>query len=332
MKKKIIILICLLIFCAGILFYIINKSNTKNKKADNLKEVKVAEVAHTIFYAPMYAAISKGYFIDENIKIDLTLTAGADKVSAAVLSGDVDIGFCGSEATIYVYNSGEKDYLVNFARLTKKDGSFLVSRKKYDNFKLEDLKGKTVIGGRKGGMPEMTFEWALKQSGIDPKKDLTIDTSVAFPAMEGAFIGGNADFVTLFEPNALDVEKQGLGYVVGYVGSWGGEVPYTAYNAKKSFLENNKDLINGFKSAINKGLNYVKETDSSIVAKNIYEYFPELSLNDLTAIIERYKENDAWANSTDITENDFNHLQEIMISAGELNKKAPYNKLIYQGK
>ena len=332
MKKKIIILICLLIFCAGILFYIINKSNTKNKKADNLKEVKVAEVAHTIFYAPMYAAISKGYFIDENIKIDLTLTAGADKVSAAVLSGDVDIGFCGSEATIYVYNSGEKDYLVNFARLTKKDGSFLVSRKKYDNFKLEDLKGKTVIGGRKGGMPEMTFEWALKQSGIDPKKDLTIDTSVAFPAMEGAFIGGNADFVTLFEPNALDVEKQGLGYVVGYVGSWGGEVPYTAYNAKKSFLENNKDLINGFKDAINKGLNYVKETDSSIVAKNIYEYFPELSLNDLTAIIERYKENDAWANSTDITENDFNHLQEIMISAGELNKKAPYNKLIYQGK
>lgn len=332
MKKKIIILICLLIFCAGILFYIINKSNTKNKKADNLKEVKVAEVAHTIFYAPMYAAISKGYFIDENIKIDLTLTAGADKVSAAVLSGDVDIGFCGSEATIYVYNSGEKDYLVNFARLTKKDGSFLVSRKKYDNFKLEDLKGKTVIGGRKGGMPEMTFEWALKQSGIDPKKDLTIDTSVAFPAMEGAFIGGNADFVTLFEPNALDVEKQGLGYVVGYVGSWGGEVPYTAYNAKKSFLENNKDLINGFKNAINKGLNYVKETDSSIVAKNIYEYFPELSLNDLTAIIERYKENDAWSNSTDITENDFNHLQEIMISAGELNKKAPYNKLIYQGK
>lgn len=332
MKKKIIILICLLIFCAGILFYIINKSNTKNKKTDNLKEVKVAEVAHTIFYAPMYAAISKGYFIDENIKIDLTLTAGADKVSAAVLSGDVDIGFCGSEATIYVYNSGEKDYLVNFARLTKKDGSFLVSRKKYDNFKLEDLKGKTVIGGRKGGMPEMTFEWALKQSGIDPKKDLTIDTSVAFPAMEGAFIGGNADFVTLFEPNALDVEKQGLGYVVGYVGSWGGEVPYTAYNAKKSFLKNNKDLINGFKNAINKGLNYVKETDSSIVAKNIYEYFPELSLNDLTAIIERYKENDAWANSTDITENDFNHLQEIMISAGELNKKAPYNKLIYQGK
>ena len=297
MKKKIIILVCFIIVLAGILFFIINKNSENKNDKNTLKEVKVAEVAHTIFYAPAYAAISKGYFEDEGIKIDLTLTAGADKVTAAVLSGDVDVGFCGSEATIYVYNSGEKDYLVNFARLTKKDGSFLVSRKKYDNFKLEDLKGKTVIGGRKGGMPEMTFEWALKQNNIDPKNDLKIDTSVAFPAMEGAFIGGNADFVTLFEPNATSVEKQGLGYVVGYVGSFGGEVPYTAYNAKKSYIEKNKDIIDGFTKAVDKGLKYVKETDSSVVAKDIYEYFPELSLNDLTAIIERYKTNDAWASS-----------------------------------
>ena len=332
MKKKIIILVCFIIVLAGVLFFIINKNSENKNDKNTLKEVKVAEVAHTIFYAPAYAAISKGYFEDEGIKIDLTLTAGADKVTAAVLSGDVDVGFCGSEATIYVYNSGEKDYLVNFARLTKKDGSFLVSRKKYDNFKLEDLKGKTVIGGRKGGMPEMTFEWALKQNNIDPKNDLKIDTSVAFPAMEGAFIGGNADFVTLFEPNATSVEKQGLGYVVGYVGSFGGEVPYTAYNAKKSYIKKNKDIIDGFTKAVNKGLKYVKETDSSVVAKDIYEYFPELSLNDLTAIIERYKTNDAWASSSEITKKDFDHLQEIIISAGELDKKAPFEKLIYQGK
>lgn len=332
MKKKIIILVCFIIVLAGVLFFIINKNSEDKNNKNTLKEVKVAEVAHTIFYAPAYAAISKGYFEDEGIKIDLTLTAGADKVTAAVLSGDVDVGFCGSEATIYVYNSGEKDYLVNFARLTKKDGSFLVSRKKYDNFKLEDLKGKTVIGGRKGGMPEMTFEWALKQNNIDPKNDLKIDTSVAFPAMEGAFIGGNADFVTLFEPNATSVEKQGLGYVVGYVGSFGGEVPYTAYNAKKSYIEKNKDIIDGFTKAVDKGLEYVKEMDSSVVAKDIYEYFPELSLNDLTAIIERYKTNDAWASSSEITKKDFDHLQEIIISAGELDKKAPFEKLIYQGK
>ena len=332
MKKNVIILVCFLIVLAGVLFFIINHNNTNNDKESKLPKVKVAEVAHTIFYAPAYAAISKGYFEDEGIKIDLTLTAGADKVSAAVLSKDVDVGFCGSEATIYVYNSGEKDYLVNFARLTKRDGAFLVSRKKYDNFTLNDLKGKSVIGGRKGGMPEMTFEWGLRQNGIDPQKDLTIDTSVAFPAMEGAFIGGDADFVTLFEPNATNVEKQGLGYIVGYVGSWGGEVPYTAYNAKKSYIEKNPDVIEGFTKAIDKGLKYVKETDSSVVAKDIYEFFPELSLNDLTTIIERYKTNDAWADSTKISKEDFDHLQEIIISAGELEKKAPYDKLIYQGK
>ena len=332
MKKNVIILVCFLIVLAGILFFIINHNNTNNNKESKLTKVKVAEVAHTIFYAPAYAAISKGYFEEEGIKIDLTLTAGADKVSAAVLSKDVDVGFCGSEATIYVYNSGEKDYLVNFARLTKRDGAFLVSRKKYDNFTLNDLKGKSVIGGRKGGMPEMTFEWGLRQNGIDPQKDLTIDTSVAFPAMEGAFIGGDADFVTLFEPNATSVEKQGLGYIVGYVGSWGGEVPYTAYNAKKSYIEKNPDVIEGFTKAIDKGLKYVKETDSSVVAKDIYEFFPELSLNDLTTIIERYKTNDAWADSTEISKEDFDHLQEIIISAGELEKKAPYDKLIYQGK
>ena len=330
MKKKIIILICLIII-AGVILINLCTINSKEDN-NNLNKVKVAEVAHTIFYAPFYAAMSKDYFKEEGIEVDLILTSGADKVTAAVLSGDVDIGFCGSEATIYVYNSGEEDYLVNFARLTKKDGSFLVSRQKIDNFKLEDLKGKTVIGGRKGGMPEMTFEWALKQNGIDPKKDLDIDTSVAFPAMEGAFIGGNADFVTLFEPNATSVEKQGLGYVVGYVGSWGGEVPYTSYNAKKSFINDNSDIIEGFTKAIDKGLKYVKETDSNIVAKDIYEFFPELSLNDLTAIIERYKTSDAWADSTEINEKDFNHLQDIMISAGELDKKAPYDKLIYQGK
>lgn len=329
--KKIIILICFCIVLIFALIFAINAKKKENKQESGLTEVKVAEVAHTIFYAPAYVAISKGYFEEENIKIDLTLASGADKVTAAVLSGDVDIGFCGSEATIYVYNSGEKDYLVNFARLTKRDGSFLVSRKKYDNFTLEDLKGKTVIGGRKGGMPEMTFEWALKENGIDPEKDLIIDTSVAFAAMEGAFIGGDADFVTLFEPNASSVEKQGLGYVVGYVGNWGGEVPYTAYNAKKSFIKENPQIIKGFTKAIDKGLKYVKNTDSNIIAKDIQEFFPELSLDDLTLIIERYKTNDAWPDSTDITKEEFDHIQEIMISSNELDKKAPYDKLIYQG-
>lgn len=328
MKTKMITLLLIFLVAIG-LFFFINKNNNKKEVKKDIKTVKVAEVAHTIFYAPAYVAIKNGYFKENNINIDLTLTAGADKVTAAVLSGDVDIGFCGSEATIYVYNSGEKDYLVNFARLTKRDGAFLVSRKKYKNFKLSDLKGKKVIGGRKGGMPEMTFEWALKENGINPKEDLEIDTSVAFPAMEGAFISGDADFVTLFEPNALSVEKQGLGYIVGYVGKWSGEVPYTAYNAKKSYIKNNKDVIDGFKKAIDKGLKHVREEKESVIAEEIKEYFPELSTSDLTKIIKRYKTNDAWADSTKITKKDFEHLEDIIINAGELEKKVPYDKLVY---
>ena len=177
-----------------------DRNKGDNKK--DLEKIRVAEVAHTVFYAPQYAAISQGFFEEEGLDVELILTPGADKVTAAVLSGDVEIGFSGSEACIYVYNAGEKDYLKTFAQLTKKDGSFLVSREKNDNFKIEDLKGKTIIGGRTGGMPEMTFEWGLRQNGIDPKKDVNIDTSIAFAAMQGAFIGGTGDYVTLFEQNA----------------------------------------------------------------------------------------------------------------------------------
>ena len=193
--KRIVTMFISLILLFLLIFLVFPEKQDSNK-------LRVAEVTHSIFYAPQYAAISEGYFKDEGIDIELILTPGADKVTAAVLSGDVEIGFCGPEATIYVYQSGETDYLKTFAQLTKKDGSFLISREKNDNFKIEDLKGKTIIGGRTGGMPEMTFEWGLRQNGIDPKKDVNIDTSIAFAAMQGAFIGGTGDYVTLFEQNA----------------------------------------------------------------------------------------------------------------------------------
>ena len=195
-RKLCIFLIFLVIVLASFAIYRINK------KEEKLTKVTVAEVAHSVFYAPQYVADGLGFFKEEGLDVTIVLTSGADNVMAALLSGDAEIGFSGTEATIYVYNGGETDYVMTFAGLTQKDGSFLVSRKKYDNFKLTDLKGKSVIGGRVGGMPEMTFEWALRENGLDPKKDLNIDTSVAFPAMEGAFIGGNGDFVTLFENSA----------------------------------------------------------------------------------------------------------------------------------
>lgn len=322
LKKIIIPIVTLILLVIG---FILIKFNNEES---NLKKVKVAEVTHSVFYAPQYVAHALGYFEEEGMDVEIMLIPGADKVTAAVLSNDVQIGFCGSEATIYVYNQGEKDYLVNFAGLTKRDGSFLVSRKKYDNFSLENLKGKEVIGGRKGGMPEMTFEWALKENGIDPKNDLNIDTSIAFAAMQGAFVGGTGDFVTLFEPNALQVEKQGLGYVVASIGELGGVVPYTAYNARKSYIEENPDIIEGFTNAIQKGLDYVYNHTDLEIAEIILDYFPDTSLNDLEEIVKRYRSIDSWFKTTYIEEENFNHIQKIMESASELDKEAPFSELV----
>lgn len=332
MKKNILyycLFFILVFLMVGSLFLDFNHS----KKNENKRtKVTLAEVAHTIFYAPQYVAIEKGYFKEVGIDIDLILTAGADKVTAAVLSGDADIGFCGSEGTIYVYNAKEKDYLKTFAQLTQKDGSFLVSREKIDNFTLNDLKGKSVIGGRAGGMPEMTFEWALKQNGIDPKNDLEIDTSIAFAAMGGAFISGQGDFVTLFEPNALEIEQQGYGYVVASIGELGGVVPYTSYSARESYIEKNSELISNFTKAIQKGLDFVHNSSDKEVAEAILSQFPDTSLNDLEKVVARYRKIDAWPKTTNFSEESFDHLQDIMIDNGVLNSKVSYDKLIYSEK
>ena len=321
MKKFIYSIICLLLIAVIIVIIIFNQP--KNE----LKKVKVAEVTHSIFYAPQYLADSLGYYKDEGLNVELVLTPGADKVTAAVLSGDVNIGFCGSEATIYVYNQGEKDYLISFAALTKKDGSFLVSREKYEDFKISDLKGKHIIAGRKGGMPAMTLEYALNQNGVKTD-EVNFDTSIDFAATTGAFIGGTGDFVSLFEPSALQLEKQGYGYVVASVGELGGVVPYTAYNAKKSYIEKNPEVIKGFTKATQKGLDYIHSHTAEEVAQKIIDYFPDVSMNDLIKIVQRYMDIDAWFDSTYITKEDFKHIQEIVKNAGELDKEAPYNKLV----
>ena len=329
MKRKVLfyIVTTILVFFAVIaVLFNLNKSNNSDSQ-----KIILAEVAHTVFYAPQYVALEKGFFKDYGIDIELILTSGADKVTAAVLSGDADIGFSGSEATIYVYNGGEKDYLKTFAQLTQKDGSFLVSREKIDDFTLEDLKGKSVIGGRAGGMPEMTFEWALRQNNINTD-EVDIDTSVAFPAMSSAFIGGQGDFVTLFEPNALQIEQEGFGYVVASVGELGGIVPYTSYSARTSFINENEKLISNFTKAIQKGLDFVHNSSDLEVAQTILNQFPDTSLNDLEKVIKRYREIEAWPTTTDFSKDSFDHLQDIMIDNGVLEKKVSYSKLIYNEK
>ena len=329
MKKKIFVYL----LCITVIFIIICSTLFDFKKRDNsLKKVVLAEVAHTVFYAPMYVAIENGYFEENGMDIELILTSGADKVASALLSGDAQIGLSGAEATIYVYDGGEKDYLQTFSQLTQKDGTFILSREKIDHFTLNDLLGKTIIGGRAAGMPEMTLEYALLQNGIDPRKDLDIDTSIAFAAMSGTFIGGYGDFVTLFEPTASIVEKEGYGFVVESVGKLGGIVPYTSFSARKSFLKDNPELISKFDEVIQKGLDFVKEHSDKEVAEVILRQFPDSSLTEIEDAVRRYREIEAWPTTTTFTEEAFDHLQDIMISYGELDKKVDYSKLFYSKK
>ena len=323
MKKIYTFFFVLVIFLLAS-FVLFNK-----QEKSTLTKIKVAEVAHSIFYAPQYVSIHNRYFEEEGLDIELFLTPGADKVVASVLSGDVEIGFSGSEATIYVYNGGEKDYLKTFAQLTQKDGSFIVSREKIDHFKLTDLIGKYYIGGRVGGMPEMTLLYILNKNNIK-ENDLTIDTSIAFASMQSAFIGGLGDFVSLFEPNATQVQQEGYGYIVASLGELGGNVPYTSYSARTSFIENNQDIIKKFTKAIQKGLDFVHNNDSKTIAEIIQPEFPDTKIEDLIAAIDQYKKTDTWPTTTNFTEESFNHMQDIMINAKELDTKVRYKDLIYK--
>lgn len=320
--KKIILSVVFVLLISGFLIFVTSKPNTKKEE-----KIKVAEVAHSIFYAPQYIADKKGFFKEEGLDVEFILTPGADKVTAAVLSGDVEIGFCGAESSIYVYNNNKKDYIVNFAALTNKDGSFIVSREKIKDFKLEDLKGKYIIGGRKGGMPEMTLEYTLKENNIN-LDEVTIDTSVEFANMASAFISGTGDYVTLFEPSATKLENEGKGYVVASLGEYGGEVPYTSYNALKSYLKENKDSVKKFTKAINKGLDYVSKTDDETLASELIDYFPDMTKNELKTMVKRYKKINAWKKNTYFSKKEFEHMEDILLEAGTIDKKVPYKKLV----
>lgn len=325
MKKNIIIsMSCLLLIFA---FVFINKKEQSINETKKLEKVKVAEVTHSIFYAPFYVALENGYFKDEGLDVEVILTSGADKVSAAVLSKTVDIGFAGPESAIYVYKNGEKDYLITFAGLTKRDGQFIVSRKKIDKFKMEDLYNKEILVGRAGGMPSLNFLNGLKNENADKNK-IKINTSVDFASLSGTFISGVGDFVNLFEPNATKLEKEGLGYVVGSVGKFSGEMPYTAFYARKSYFNENTDKIKKFNAAINKGLDYVKNHSDIEIAKSILPQFPDNSLNDVELIVKRYREADSWLDNTTITEKSYKNLENIMINNNLLDDFVSFNDLV----
>lgn len=328
LKKKstliftMVMTMCLIISIAGLSGC---GTSTSSKK---LETVRLNEVAHSIFYAPQYVAIEKGYFEEEGIDLKLDTGFGADKTTTALISGAADVGFMGPEATIYLYNEGCEDYAVNFAQLTQRAGNFVVSREKNDNFKWEDLKGKEIIGGRIGGMPEMVFEYVLKKHNIDPAKDIKLVQNIDFANTSGAFVGGTGDYTVEFEPSATLIEEQKAGYVVASVGTESGYVPYTAYCAQKSYIKDHKEILQAFTRAIEKGQQFVKEHSAADIAEVIAPQFPDTDVKTIEKILERYMEQDTYKENTRFEEESFNLIQDILEEAGELTKRVDYGTLV----
>ena len=322
MKQKMIgSLFCILL----IVFFSATYFVTKKKEDSTLTHIKIAEVTHSAFYTPLYVAIENGYFNEEGIDVELLLTPGADKVASAVLSGDVEIGFAGPESAIYIYKGGEEDYLVTFAGLTKKDGQFIIGRE--NHFSWKDLEGKEVLVGRKGGMPALNFLNALKNAQVDISK-VNLNYSIDFASLSGAFIANTGDYVNVFEPNATILEQEGYGYILANIGNLSGEMPYTAFYTKKSFLNNNPQIIQKFRNAINKGIEYTSTHPSKELASIILNQFPNTNVQDLENYIQNYKENDSWLKNTFISEDIYKNLEDLMIENDLLDTYVPFAKLV----
>ena len=301
----------------------------KDGGEEKLTKVTLNEVAHSIFYAPQYVAIEEGYFSEEGLNLTLVTGFGADKTMTAVISGEADIGFMGAEASVYAYQEGATDPVVNFAQLTQRAGNFLVAREEMPDFKWEDLKGKKVLGGRKGGMPELVFEYILKKNGMDPQKDLTIDQSIDFGSTAAAFTGDDSAAYTVeFEPSATILEKEGAGYVVASLGEASGYVPYTSYSAKASYMKENPEIIQKFTDALQKGMDYVQSHTPEEIAEVIAPQFKETDLETITAIVKRYYDQDTWKENLIFEKDSFELLQDILEDAGELTDRTAYEDLV----
>ena len=322
MKKRNVITVNVLLFA------IILLTGCGGNSVSGLTKVRLQEVAHSIFYAPMYVAIEEGYFEDEGLDVELTNGNGADKVMTALIAGEADIGFMGPESTIYTYNEGNEDYAINFAQLTQRAGNFLVSRKADSDFSWQDLKGKTVIGGRAGGMPQMVFEYILKINGIDPQKDLTIVQNIDFGVTAEAFVNGTGDYTVEFEPHATHIEEEGAGEVIASLGVDSGYVPYTCFSALGSYLEANPEVVGCFVRGIQKGLDYVNSHTAEEIATIIHPQFEETEFETLKTIVDRYLKQDTWKTDTIFTEEAFELLQNILEEAGVLEKRVNYDDLV----
>ena len=325
MKRKIIVTILIVALLA------LSVSFAGCTKAE-AEVIRLNEVTHSVFYAPLYVAINEGYFAEQGITIELTNGGGADKTMTAVLSGQADIGFCGPEASIYVYNEGKKNYPIVIGQLTKRDGSFVIARSEMENFDWSTaFVGKEIICGRKGGVPAMALEYALKKNGYVDGENIRINYDVQYDLISAAFDGGTGDYCTMFEPAATNFQLAGKGYVVASVGEEAGDIPYTCFCAEKSYLENNPDKVKRFLAALQKGVEFVKNNEANDIAKAVSPSFADTSVSVLTSAISNYKRIGAYVDDMKLKKADFEHLQDIIVSAGVMTKRADYDKLVDNG-
>lgn len=288
------------------------KVNNKRTESTNLKTIRLNEVVRSVFYAPMYVAINEGFFEEEGLAIDLSTGQGADKTMQQLLSGNVDIGFSGPEQVVYIYNQGREDYPVVFGQLTQRDGSFLVGREEEENFDWSSLKGKEIIGGRPGGIPEMALEYVLKQNGLNPENDVKMVTNVDFTATAGAFKSGIGDYVALFEPTATMLEKDGAGNIVSSIGNEAGNISYTCFYTTKSYMDENPEIIQKFTNAIYKGQQWVQQHTSEEVADSIISFFPGTDKEVIVKVIDNYKNIEAYSETPEVSEDGLNKLMDII--------------------
>lgn len=320
MKRLILLILTLSIFLLPL-------SGCK-KEDSELTVIKVNEVTDSFFYAPFYLAIEKGFFEEEGIKIELTNGGGSDVSMTALLSGGADIILAGPETAVYIARQNKKDAPKVFAQLTKRDGCFLISRNPEPNFSWENLNGKEIIIGRKGGLPAMTFEYIVKNLGYNAESDLTLRTDIQFNLMAPTFDNGTGDYVTLFEPTATEFVAQGKGHIVASVGEQSGEVPYTSFIALSSFLKNKQDLAEKFVKGLFKALDFIKKESSTTVAEYLVKHFKGSEVDKTALSLENYKKNDTWASDLFITENMYTRLIDIISNAGEDVSGIEYNKVV----
>jgi NitT/TauT family transport system substrate-binding protein len=293
------------------------------------QDVKLNEVLRSLFYTPQYVALRIGAFEQEGIKIAGPKTTwGAQATLTEIVSGNSDIALIGPEAVALTQQAGPDRRLINFAALTNTDGSFILSKTPMPNFKIADLKGKTIVTSGKGSTPVLVLEHLIRQAGLDPAKDVTIRNIPVSANVLPSYLEPNTQFGQSFEPGITQMVSQGKGHRVASVGALLGAVPYTAYATTVSYLEKNPKVIQGFTNAIYKALIWTDTHSPQEIAKLIAPDFKNVPEDTIATVVAEYKKVNTWASSPVITPEGMKKMLDLLVGGGILKETAPYDRVV----